>query len=186
MDNPWAVHIKRSRRIKRNKKKSGESALARFKTLDSFVDAIQGYFKSCEPVKDEAGEIIVAGRHITVSGLCLYLTFSHQAFQNQAARGEEWAEACEWARMVVEDYAEQRLFAGAYTPGVALLLKHRFAWKDETTTKIANDGDKPFQIEDVGAAKELLASRINSLAARAGEKRNTSESESGTGSPPEL
>ena len=51
---------------------------------------------------------------------------------------------------------------------------------NESKVIIANDDDKPFKFEDVSPAKELLASRINSLAAALGKSADSGPPEPGT------
>jgi len=135
---PWSAYICQRAKQKRNKNKANATAPFRFKSISKFIDAIEEYFQTCEPIRDEDGKVS-PGPHPTISALCLHLTLTRQGFLNQAGRGVDWAEAVEWARLRVESYTEQHLFRGGYTPGIVMILKNRFGWSEQSEPERAID-----------------------------------------------
>jgi hypothetical protein len=119
----------------RNDTKAAQKAADRYETVIDFIEAIEAYFKSCDPVFDKSGKAIKPGKSYTISGLRKALCLWPKAYADIAARGEIWAEAIAWAETEIEACTEDKMFTG-YTPGISMILKHRFGWKDETDLNI--------------------------------------------------
>lgn len=97
---PWQPHIKMRSLARRNKTNSDKKSSFRYETLDDFTKAIGEYFYGLGKGerKDEFP---------TVTGLSIFLGLTTQAFNNQMARGEDWAEVVGIAKESVREYATQ-------------------------------------------------------------------------------
>ena len=66
---------------------------------------------------------------------------------------------------------------------MALKLRSMYPAK---TVKVGNDGDEPFRVEEVGAAKEFIASEITRLIAGAEAAKVLGQADRPTGEAPEV
>lgn len=70
----------------------------------------------------------------SVTGCQLHLGLSRQAW-SEYARQAGYAEACEWVRMLVEQYNIQQL-GGKGAAGAKFTLEHNFGWKERREVSV--------------------------------------------------
>ncbi len=114
----------------------------KFKSAEELERKIDEYFKDCDgtpillpdgaPLKDKAGEVILAGRHPpTVTGLALALGFkSRQSLLDYGGK-ERFADTIARAKLRIEAYAEERLYDRDGQRGAEFNLKYNFRWAAE-------------------------------------------------------
>lgn len=115
----------------------------KYRDVSEMEQIIADYFADCEgkplldgdgqPVFDKRGNPILVGAHPpTVTGLALALGFtSRQALLNYQAK-PEFFDAITRAKMVVEEYAERRLFDQQGCNGAKFSLSNNFkGWTEK-------------------------------------------------------
>lgn len=137
----------------------GETSMARRKkyTPVTFSRAVDKYFKSISyesTVKHLNGEEILSrdGKPIrnvvfvippTLTGLCDALEISRDTFASYANNGD-YADACNYAREVVEAYLERELLTRTKgIEGVKFNLQNNFGWSDKHE---ADDGAREITV----------------------------------------
>lgn len=91
----------------------------KFKTPEEIQSAIDKYIADCE----------AKGKPKTVTGLCLALDTCRQTLLNYEER-PEFVDTIKKAKLIVENYYEERLLEAACT-GAIFSLKNNFGWKDK-------------------------------------------------------
>ena len=114
----------------------------KFKSAEELERKIDEYFKDCDgtpillpdgaPLKDKAGEVILAKRHPpTVTGLALALGFkSRQSLLDYGGK-ERFADTIARAKLRIEAYAEERLYDRDGQRGAEFNLKYNFRWAED-------------------------------------------------------
>lgn len=119
-----------------------------YKTVKEMQDIIDKYFKSCEGevLKGEDGEVVlnkygqpvILGRKPpTVTGLALALGFtSRQTLLNYADK-KEFVDTITRAKMIIEEYAESRLYDKDGVNGAKFNLINNFkGWRDKQEQEV--------------------------------------------------
>lgn len=74
----------------------------------------------------------------TITGLCLHLKITKETF-NEYSKILQFSESIKMAKLIVENYAENRLFNSPNVTGIIFNLKNNFGWVDKTEAKNTND-----------------------------------------------
>lgn len=128
----------------------------KYRTAAAFARAVDRYFRSIsrtEPltravevgktakgkpiyenqaVKNDLGEPVMLQNYLeppTMSGLCLYLGLSRDAF-SEYARRPEFADTAAHARARVEAYLEAQLYRTKQVQGIMFNLQNNFGWRE--------------------------------------------------------
>lgn len=128
----------------------------KFPTLESLVEAIDGYFQGC---LNEDGEF---KQHLTMTGLALALGVTRRTLLNYENL-PEYTTVVERARLVVEHYAELKLLDGGNAAGAIFALKN-FGWSDRVDTNITSTATSNITIHFVKSKEDLkkISAKISS------------------------
>lgn len=91
-----------------------------FKSVNDLVRIISQYFSFC----------IDGNKHLTFSGLAVWLGISRSSLSTFGKRYPEYAETIKKAKGIVEAYFEELLLTKKNVAGVIFSLKNNFGWKD--------------------------------------------------------
>ena len=92
----------------------------KFKSVEEMQKAIDNYFKECD-----ANE-----RPYTISGLAYALDTTRRTLLDYE-ENDEFTHTIKKAKAKIEQFVEERLFAGSNTAGVIFNLKNNYNWKDK-------------------------------------------------------
>lgn len=114
------------------------------KKIDEYFEMCKGepmLNPSGEPFLNKQGEIIYKGVHPpTVTGLALALGFtSRQALINYQGK-KDFVDTVTRAKMIIEQYCEERLFDKDGHKGAEFSLYHNFRWKNTAPAENENEG----------------------------------------------
>jgi len=108
----------------------------KFKTVKGLKTKITKYFKECEEKK----------KPLTITGLALALDTNRQTLleyegevEGREKKDPLFADTIKKAKLMCENFAEERLFSGGTVAGVIFNLKNNYGWKDES--KVEHSGD---------------------------------------------
>ena len=108
-----------------------------YSTPEEFSEAVDAYFEEMEETNTP----------ITITGLILYLGFSHREALHDYEKKEPFSDIVKRARMKVENAYEMRL-AGTTPTGSIFALKN-MGWKDKTETALTGENGGPINIQYV-------------------------------------
>lgn len=113
---------------------------SKFKTVDDLEDMIDWYF--FDSLYDSCGMPRPIQRHISISGLALYLGFADRQSIQDYNKRDEFSFTIKRARLVIESYLEEKLM-GTNVTGVIFNLKNNYGWKDTKDVTVDGSGVQP-------------------------------------------
>lgn len=144
----------------------------KYKTPEEMQEEIDWYFKTCQEgviSTDEFGEVIynkdgsparVGQKPPTVTGLALALGFTSRTDLLRYEAKDEFYSTIQKAKMLIEEYAEARLFDRDGVNGAKFSLANNFkGWKEDRSLDITvNAGQQ--QAEGVATLRDLQQKRL--------------------------
>ena len=108
----------------------------KFKSVEEMQKAIDKYFKDCD-----ANE-----RPYTISGLAYALDTTRRTLLDYE-ENDEFSHTIKKAKAKIEQFVEERLFAGSNTAGVIFNLKNNYNWVDKQEIAADVNSDVTINIE---------------------------------------
>ena len=109
----------------------------KFKSPQEIEKLADEYFKMCDE----------KGKPYTITGLAIALDTDRQTLINYEAK-EEYFDTIKKIKLIVENYAEEKLFNGSNTAGVIFNLKNNYGWVDKQELDANVNGEIVVDIED--------------------------------------
>jgi len=108
----------------------------KYNSRKELQDEIDWYFY--EAYYDSCGNVRPISKHISVTGLALYLGFADRQSITDYSKDDKFSFTIKRAKLRIENYLEEKL-EGNNVAGIIFNLKNNYGWKDkqdlEHTTK---------------------------------------------------